>query len=222
MSFAYLPSFALLAYSWSVDVDPWSVGTSSSDFIEDQICHQGTKVCRSRGKVQGQLVVLFYWCRIHIWFRLMGGLQTKSMTSQRYRATHKMADMRYYGNVMTTTRWRLYVTMETLWQQQDGGYALLWKRYIDWTCYRCILHLQRYSRRLNLFVYFFCVEIIRYRRVKLWSSFGFLHHVLGLLQCFRGTYCLHLQGDQIWFSLILKWLKDWATNQPTSQKLTIN
>jgi len=43
------------------------------------------------------------------------------MTSQRNRATHKMADMRYYGNVMTTTRWRLYVT---------------------------ILHLQQYSRRL--------------------------------------------------------------------------
>ena len=41
-----------------------------------------------------------------------GGLQTKSMTSQRNRAAHKMADMRYYGNVMTTTRWRLYVTME--------------------------------------------------------------------------------------------------------------
>ena len=52
-----------------------------------------------------------------------GGLQTKSMTSQRYLAAHKMADMRYYDNVMTTTRWRLYVTMETLWQQQDGGYA---------------------------------------------------------------------------------------------------
>jgi len=33
--------------------------------------------------------------------------------------------MRYYGNVMTTTRWRLYV----------------------------ILHLQQYSRRLNLFFY---------------------------------------------------------------------
>ena len=58
----------------------------------------------------------------------MGGLQAKSMTSQRNRATHKMADMRYYGNVITT-RWRLYVTMKTLWQQQDGGYALLWKRY---------------------------------------------------------------------------------------------
>jgi len=43
------------------------------------------------------------------------------MTSQQ--AANKMADMRYYDNVMTTTRWRLYVTMETLWQQQDGGYA---------------------------------------------------------------------------------------------------
>jgi len=53
----------------------------------------------------------------------MGGLHAKSMTSQGYRATYKMADMRYYGNVMTTTRWRLYV----------------------------ILHLQQYSRRLNLF-----------------------------------------------------------------------
>ena len=58
-----------------------------------------------------------------------GGLHAKSMTSQRYRATYKMADMRYYGNVMTTTRWRLYV----------------------------ILHLQQYSRRLNLFCYFFFV-----------------------------------------------------------------
>ena len=61
----------------------------------------------------------------------MGGLQAKSMTSQRNRVTYKMADMCYYGNVMTTTRWRLYVTMETLWQQQDGGYALLWKRYTN-------------------------------------------------------------------------------------------
>jgi len=75
------------------------------------------------------IVVAAFWCRIPLWFRLMGGLQAKSMTSQRNRATHKMADMRWYGNVMTTTRWRLYVTMETLWQQQDGGYALLWKRY---------------------------------------------------------------------------------------------
>ena len=49
-----------------------------------------------------------FWCRIHLWFRLMGGLQAKSMTSQRYRAV---------------TRWRICVTMATLRQQQDGGYA---------------------------------------------------------------------------------------------------
>ena len=120
----------------------------------------------------------FYWCRIHLWFRLMGGLQAKSMTSQSNRATYKMADMCYYGNIRTTTRWRLYVTMETLWQQQDGGYALLWKRYpnihitstfavedvytelvidvfyifnstvIDWTCYYCHT-LQFLSWRLH-------------------------------------------------------------------------
>jgi len=83
-----------------------------------------------------------------VWSR---GLQAKSMTSQRYRAAHKMADMRYYGNVMTTTRWRLYVTMETLWQQQDGGYALLWKHF---------LHLQQYSHRLNFnyFILFFFLK----------------------------------------------------------------
>ena len=57
---------------------------------------------------------LQFCCRIHTWFRLMGGLQAKSMTSQRYRAV---------------TRWRICVTMAMLWQQQDGGYMLLWKRY---------------------------------------------------------------------------------------------
>ena len=72
----------------------------------------------------------------------MGGQQAKSMTSQRNRAVqdggyalpwqrydnnkmaamllwkrygnNKMAAMRYYGSVMATTRWRLYVTMATL------------------------------------------------------------------------------------------------------------
>ena len=45
---------------------------------------------------------------------------------------HKMADMCYYGNVMTTTRWWLCIT---------------------------ILHLQQYSHRLNLFVFFWwCVK----------------------------------------------------------------
>ena len=41
---------------------------------------------------------------------------------------HKMADMCYYGKVMTTTRWWLCVT---------------------------ILHLQQYSHRLNFMYYLF-------------------------------------------------------------------
>jgi len=78
---------------------------------------------------------------------------------------------RWRHSVPSRPRWRICVTMATLWQQQDGGYMLLWKRYgnnkmavmryygsvfyifnstvIDWTCCRCILHLQQYSHRLN-------------------------------------------------------------------------
>jgi len=65
-----------------------------------------------------------------------GGLQAKSMTSLRYRAV---------------TRWRICVTMATLWQQEYSGYALLWKRYDnnDVPTFRWrILHLQQYSHRL--------------------------------------------------------------------------
>ena len=51
-------------------------------------------------------------------------------------------------------------TIVTL-QQQDGGYALLWEHYdnnnmaatLYCCCCRCILHLQQYSRRLNLFFF---------------------------------------------------------------------
>jgi len=86
-------------------------------------------VCvRARARVRA----CAFWCRIHLRFRWMGGLHAKSMTSQRYRATYKMANMRYYGNVMTTTRWRLYV----------------------------ILHLQQYSRRLNFFCVCVCVCVL--------------------------------------------------------------
>ena len=40
---------------------------------------------------------------------------------------------------------------------QDGGYALLWQRYDNNKMAAiCFLHLQQYSRRLNLFyIYFF-------------------------------------------------------------------
>jgi len=37
---------------------------------------------------------------------------------QRY-DNNKMAAIRYYGNVMATTRWRLCVTMEALYQHSD-------------------------------------------------------------------------------------------------------
>ena len=71
-----------------------------------------------------------------------GGLYGKSMTSprqipgspSRLRAQHrKLTAMRYYGNVMTTTIWRLR-----------------------------ILHLQQYSRKLNLFVCLFICFIIAF------------------------------------------------------------
>ena len=81
-------------------------------------------------------LILFvcFWCRIHLWFRLVGGLYGKSMKSprqipgppSRLRAQQrKLTAMRYYVNVMSTI-WRLR-----------------------------ILHLQQYSRRLNLIVCFF-------------------------------------------------------------------
>ena len=56
------------------------------------------------------------------------------------------------------TRWRICVTMTMLWQQQDGGYMLLWKRYgnnkmATMRIMSLILHLQQYSHRLNLLYY---------------------------------------------------------------------
>ena len=33
--------------------------------------------------------IIRFWCRIHLWFRLMGGLQANSMTSQRNRAVRR-------------------------------------------------------------------------------------------------------------------------------------
>ena len=58
------------------------------------------------------------------------------------------------------TRWRICVTMTTLWHQQDGGYMLLWKRYGNnkmaaMRIMSLILHLQQYSHRLNLLYIFF-------------------------------------------------------------------
>ena len=90
---------------------------------------------QATGKAKPQVEADF-WCRIHLWFRLMGSLQAKSMTSQRYRAV---------------TRWRICVTMATLWQ--DGGYALLFNIFnstvIDWTCFFIVKSLTYIFRRRN-------------------------------------------------------------------------
>ena len=83
-----------------------------------------------------KLIAGFFYVEYIYGFVGWGGLHAKSMTSQRYRATYKMADMHYYGNVMTTTRWRLYV----------------------------ILHLQQYSRRLDLFCFFAILATPLYKK----------------------------------------------------------
>ena len=52
-----------------------------------------------------------------------------------------MAALRYYGNIMTTTIWRLV---------DSACCRCIW---VYSCCCRCILHLQQYSRRLNLFFF---------------------------------------------------------------------
>jgi len=86
-------------------------------------------------------VVRVFWCRIRLWFRWMGVCKQSrwrhSVTVpskdggyvllwQRY-DNNKMADMCYYGSVMTTTRWRICVTMATL-------FYIFNSTVIDWTC----------------------------------------------------------------------------------------
>jgi len=48
-----------------------------------------------------------------LWKRYDNNKMADMLLWQRY-DNNKMADMYYYGNVMTTTRWRICVTMETL------------------------------------------------------------------------------------------------------------
>ena len=110
-----------------------------------------------------------FWCGIHLWFRLMGGLQAKSMTSQRNRAVTRwricyygnvMTTTRwricYYGNVMTTTRWRICYygnVMTTRWRICYYGNVMTttrWRKQVQsmtvydslWLyCWRCRIHL---------------------------------------------------------------------------------
>ena len=121
-------------------------------------------------------------------------------------------------------------TIVTL-QQQDGGYALLWKRYDNnkWACCRCIwvyccccrciLHLQQYSRRLNLFFIVFCWAhllvdtVYSYCTLSISASVVFpltsrckkKSLVWNLLPCFRRRKCgsdvteqLNMFGTLLW------------------------
>ena len=67
-----------------------------------------------------------------------------------------MAAICYYGNVMATTRWRLcgkrYPNIQIT---QAPSRMLVAYTQIEPYEYISILHLQQYSRRLNLFVYIF-------------------------------------------------------------------
>ena len=100
-------------------------------------------------------------------------------------ATGILFDVEYiYGfvwwGVCKQSRWRHSVTEPS----EDSGYVLLRQRYdnnkmvamryygnvsfccwrcVYWACYRCILHLQQYSHRLNLFslCFFFKIQSTR-------------------------------------------------------------
>ena len=62
--------------------------------------------------------------------------------------------MRYYGNSMTTTIWRLvdWACCRCIW--------------VYCCCCRCILHLQQYSRRLNLFFFSPRLALLLWRLVQ--------------------------------------------------------
>ena len=90
----------------------------------------------------------------------MGSLQAKSMTSQRYRAV---------------TRWRICVTMATLWQQQDGGYALLFYIFnstvIDWTCLFLIINSSTINSLYKNAFLFWIISSLPNLRSDLFISF---------------------------------------------------
>ena len=71
-------------------------------------------------RVVQHIEILSFWCRIHLWFRYVGGFVRKVDDVTAHLAAQPSRLRAHYLNI-TTTRWRLCVTMETLWQQQYGG-----------------------------------------------------------------------------------------------------
>ena len=77
-----------------------------------------------RNWVQCWVMEQCFWCRIHLWFRYVGVFVRKVDDVTAYLAAQPSRLRAHHLNI-TTTRWRLCVTMETLWQQQYGGYVVL-------------------------------------------------------------------------------------------------
>jgi len=90
-----------------------------------------------------------------------------------------------WWGVCKQSRWRHSVTEPS----EDSGYVLLWQCYdnnkmvamryygnvsfccwrcVYWACYRCILHLQQYSHRLNLFYFYYYYYYYYYYYVAIW------------------------------------------------------
>ena len=71
---------------------------------------------------------VLYWCRIHLWFRYVGGFVRKVDDVTAYLAARPSRLRAHHRNKLSL---RVYCC-----------------------CCRCILHLQQYSRRLNLYFFF--------------------------------------------------------------------
>ena len=103
--------------------------------------------------MKDQLDVTCYWCRIHLWFRYVGGFVRKVDDVTAYLGAQPSRLRAHHRNI-TTTRWRQCVTMETLWQQQYGGYMLLWKR--PTTIWRlCIICKKNWAKYDKMFMLVF-------------------------------------------------------------------
>ena len=74
-----------------------------------------------------------FWCRIHLWFRYVGGFVRKVDDVTAYLAAQPSRLRAHHRNKLSL---RVYCC-----------------------CCRCILHLQQYSRRLNLLRFFFLFKM---------------------------------------------------------------
>ena len=102
----------------------------------------------------------YFWCKIHLWFRYVGGFVRKVDDVTAYLAAQPSRLRAHHRNI-TTTRWRLCVT---------------------------ILRLQQYSRRLNLFLFF--PYFATYQRA-ICNSSGIVTKLVPVNNCRSESYSSH-------------------------------